>query len=161
MCAREKRLIESYLRLKITNEMRRLKPVSLHVKNTGRDGKKTTVSIPLKVDSWRQPKKSTQENSKEIDSPEEQNVPLHDLENQPSTSQPQNRVLSISGNWEKIREKLLNSYIEEQQLPDKVICVIINCEEVIATTRSGYCGPNQYFPSLSWGIFGHMTYLDQ
>ena len=123
--------------------MRRLKPVSLNVKNIGRDGKKTTVSIPLKVDFGRQPEKSTQENKKEIGSPEEQDVPLYDLENQPSTSQQQNRVLSTSGNWEKVREKLLNSYIEEQQLPDNVICV--NCQEGIATTRCEYCGPHQYF----------------
>ena len=52
--------------------MRRLKPVSLNVKNIGRDGKKTTISIPLEVDFGRQPEKSTQENNKEIDSPEEQ-----------------------------------------------------------------------------------------
>ena len=123
--------------------MRRLKPVSLNVKNIGRDGKETTVSIPLKVDFGRQPEKTMEENNKEIDSPEEQDVPLHDLENQPSTSQQQNRVLSTSGNWEKVREKLLNSYIEEQQLPDNVICV--NCQEVIATTRCEYCGPRQYF----------------
>lgn len=123
--------------------MRRLKPVSLTVKNIGRDGKKTTVTIPLKVDSGRQPEKSSQENNKGIDSPEEQDVPVHDRENQPSTSQQQNRVLSTSVNWEKVREKLLNSYIEEQQLPDNVICV--NCQEGIATTRCEYCGPHQYF----------------
>lgn len=74
-----------------------------------------------------------QENNKEIDSPEEQDVPLHDLENQLSKSRQQNRVLSTSGNWEKIQEKLLNSYIEEQQLPDNVICV--NCQEGIAVTQ--------------------------
>lgn len=84
-----------------------------------------------------------QENNKEIDSPEEQDVPLHDLENQLSTSQQQNRVLSTSGNWEKIQEKLLNSYIEEQQLPDNVICV--NCQEGIAVTQCECCGPHQYF----------------
>ena len=95
--------------------MRRLKPVTLNVKNIGRDGKKTTVSIPLKVDFGRQLEKNTQEINKEIDNPEEQDVPLHDLGNQPSTSQQQNRVLSTSGNWEKVREKLLNAYIEEQQ----------------------------------------------
>ena len=100
--------------------MSRLKPVTLNVKNIGRDGKKTTVSIPLKVDFGRQNEKSTQESIKEIDSPEEQDVPLHDLGNQPSTSQQQNRVLSTSGNWEKVREKLLNSSIEEQQLPDNI-----------------------------------------
>ena len=109
--------------------MHRLKPVTLHVKNIGRDGKKSTVSIPLKVDFGRQLEKNTQEINKEIDNPEEQDVPLHDLGNQPSTSQQQNRVLSTSSNWEKVREKLLNSYIEEQQLPDNVICV--NCQQGI------------------------------
>ena len=102
--------------------MRRLKPVTLNVKNIGRDGKKTTASIPLKVDFGKENEKGTQESIKEIDSPEEQDVPLHDLGNQPSTSQQQNRVLSTSGNWEKVREKLLNSYIEEQQLPENVTC---------------------------------------
>ena len=123
--------------------MRRLKPVCLNVKNIGRDGKKTAVSIPLKVDFGRQPEKSTQENNKEIDSPEGQDVPLHDVENQLCTSQQQNHVLSTSGNWEKVRGKKLNSYIEEQQLPDNVICV--NCQEGIATIRCEYCGPHQYF----------------
>ena len=125
--------------------MHRLKPVTLHVKNIGRDGKKSTVSIPLKVDFRRQLEKNTQEIDKEIDNPEEQDVPLHDLGNQLSTSQQQNHVLSTSGNWEKVREKseLLNSYIEEQQLPDNVICV--NCQQGIATTRCEYCGPHQYF----------------
>ena len=33
--------------------MRRLKPVSLKVKNIGGDGRKKTVEIPLKVDSHR------------------------------------------------------------------------------------------------------------
>ena len=80
--------------------MRRLKPVTLSVKNIGRDGKKTTVSIPLKVAFGKQNEKGTQESNKEIDSPEEQDVPLHDLGNQPSTSLQQNRVLSTSGNWE-------------------------------------------------------------
>jgi len=56
--------------------MRQLKPVSLNVKNIGRDGKKATVSIPLKVDFGRQPEKSTQEINKEIDSPEEQDQSL-------------------------------------------------------------------------------------
>ena len=91
----------------------------------------------------RQNEKGTQESNKEIDSPEEQDGPLHDLGNQPSTSLQQNRVLSTSGNWEKVREKLLNSHIEEQQLPDNVIC--INCQQGIATTRCEYCGPRQYF----------------
>ena len=67
------------------------------MKNIGCDGKKTTVSIPLKVDFGRQPEKTTEENNKEIDSPEEQDDPLHDLENQASTSQQQNHVLSTSG----------------------------------------------------------------
>ena len=113
------------------------------MKNIVGDGKKTTVSIPLKVDFGRQPEKSTQEDNKEIDGPEQQDVPLYDVENQPSTSQQQNRILSTSGNWEKVREKLLNSYIEEKQLPDNVICV--NCQEGIATTRCEYCGPYQFF----------------
>lgn len=124
--------------------MRRLKPVFLNVKNIGRDGKGTTVSIPLKVDLRRQPaEKSTEENSKDIDSPVEQDVPLDDLDNQPLTTQQQNRVLSISDNWEKVREKLLESYIEEQHLPGNANCV--NCQESIATTRCEYCGPHQYF----------------
>ena len=110
--------------------MRRLKPVTLSVKNIGGDGKKTTVSIPLKVDFGRKLEKNTQEINKEIDNSEEhKDVPLHDLVNQPSTSQQQNCVLSTSSNWEKVREKLLNSYIEEQQLPDNVICV--NCQQGI------------------------------
>ena len=74
--------------------MRQLKPDSLNVKNIRCDGKKTTVSILLKVDFGRQPEKSTQENKKKIGIPAEQDVSLHDLKNQPSTSQQQNRVLS-------------------------------------------------------------------
>nr|XP_058962072.1 uncharacterized protein LOC131789017 [Pocillopora verrucosa] len=117
--------------------MRRLKPVFLDVKNIGRDGKKTTVSIPLI------PHKSTEENSQDTNSPVEQDVPLGDLDKQELSTQQQNRVLSISANWEKVREKLLNSYIEEQHLPDNVNCV--NCQKSIATTRCEYCGPRQYF----------------
>ena len=75
----------------------------------------------LEVDFGRQLEKSTQqENNKGIGSPEEQVVTLHDLGNQPLTSQQQNRVLSTSGHWEKVREKLLNSYNEEQQLPESI-----------------------------------------
>ena len=54
--------------------MRRLKPVFLDVKNIGRDGKKTTVSIPLRVDLGKQPHKSTEENSQDTNSPVD--VPL-------------------------------------------------------------------------------------
>ena len=43
-----------------------------------------------------------------------------------------NRVLSISDNWEKVWEKLLNSHLKEQHLPDNVNYV--NCRESIATT---------------------------
>lgn len=118
--------------------MRRLKPVFLDVKNIGRDGKKTTVSIPLRVDLGKQPHKSTEENSQDTNSPVEQDVPLGDLDKQELSTQQQNRVLSISANWEKVREKLLNSYIEEQHLPDNVNCV--NCQKSIATTRCEYCG---------------------
>ena len=39
--------------------------------------------------------------------------------------------------------KLQNSYIEEQQLPDNVLC--FNCQEGITTTLCEYCGPRQYF----------------
>ena len=123
--------------------MRRLKPVFLDVKNIRRDGKKTTVSIPLRVDLGKQPHKSTEENSQDTNSPVEQDVPLGDLDKQDLSTQQQNRVLSISANWEKVREKLLNSYIEEQHLPDNVNCV--NCQKSIATTRCEYCGPRQYF----------------
>ncbi|PFX16013.1 hypothetical protein AWC38_SpisGene19737 [Stylophora pistillata] len=123
--------------------MRRLKPVFLDVKNIGRDGKKTTVSIPLRVDLGKQPHKSTEENSQDTNSSVEQDVPLDDLDKQELSTQQQNRVLSISANWEKVREKLLNSYIEEQHLPDKINCV--NCQKSIATTRCEYCGPRQYF----------------
>lgn len=62
--------------------MRRLKPVFLDVKNIGRDGKKTTVSIPLRVDLGKQPHKSTEENSQDTNSPVEQDVPLGDLDKQ-------------------------------------------------------------------------------
>lgn len=55
--------------------MRRLKPVFLDVKNIGRDGKKTTVSIPLRVDLGKQPHKSTEENSQDTNSPVAQDVP--------------------------------------------------------------------------------------
>ena len=124
--------------------MRRLKPVFLNVKNIGRDGKKITQSIPLRVDIGpRQPENITEEKNKDIDSAVEQDVPLDDLDKQQPTTQQQSRVLSISDNWEKVREKLLNSYIEEQHLPDNVNCV--NCQERIATTRCEYCGPHQYF----------------
>ena len=51
--------------------MSRLKPVTLNVKNIGRDGKKTTASIPLQVDFGKENEKGTQESIKEIDSPEE------------------------------------------------------------------------------------------
>ena len=111
--------------------MRRLKPVFLDVKNIGRDGKKTTVSIPLRVDLGKQPHKSTEENSQDTNSPVEQDVPLGDLDKQELSTQQQNRVLSISANWNlKVREKLLNSYIEEQHLPDNVNCV--NCQKSIS-----------------------------
>ena len=123
--------------------MRRMKPVSLKVKNIGRHGRKTTVSIPLRVDPGRPLQNSTQENSTDIDNQsEDQSLPLDDL-NQPSTTQQQNRVLSVFDNWEKVREKLLSSYIEDQQLPENVKCV--NCQDSIATTRCEYCGPHQYF----------------
>ncbi|PFX21209.1 uncharacterized protein LOC111335901 isoform X1 [Stylophora pistillata] len=81
--------------------MRRLKPVFLDVKNIGRDGKKTTVSIPLIVDLGKQPHKSTEENSQDTNSPVDQDVPLDDLDKQELSTQQQNRVLSISANWEK------------------------------------------------------------
>ncbi|PFX18881.1 hypothetical protein AWC38_SpisGene16723 [Stylophora pistillata] len=123
--------------------MRRLKPVFLDVKNIRRDGKKTTVSIPLRVDLGKQPHKSTEENSQDTNSPVEQDVPLEDVDKQELSTQQQNRVLSISANWEKVREKLLNSYIEEQHLPDNTNCV--NRQKSIATTRCEYCGPRQYF----------------
>lgn len=55
-------------------EMRRLKPVFRDVKNLGRDGKKTTVSIPLRVDLGKQPHKSTEENSQDTNSPVEQDL---------------------------------------------------------------------------------------
>ncbi|XP_022801207.1 uncharacterized protein LOC111338914 [Stylophora pistillata] len=81
--------------------MRRLKPVFLDVKNIRRDGKKTTVSIPLRVDLGKQPHKSTEENSQDTNSPVEQDVPLEDVDKQELSTQQQNRVLSISANWEK------------------------------------------------------------
>ena len=91
--------------------------------------KRTTFSIPQKGDFGRQLEKSMlQENNKEIESPEEQDVPLHPLGNQPSTSQTKS---CTSGNWEKVQEKMPNSYIEEQQLPDNVNCV--NCQQGIAS----------------------------
>ena len=123
--------------------MRQLKPIFLDVNNIGRNGKKTTLSILLRVDLVKQPHKSTEENSQDTNSPVEQDVPLGDLDKQELSTQQQNRVLSISANWEKVREKLLNSYIEEQHLPDNVNCV--NCQKSIATTRCEYCGPRQYF----------------
>ena len=118
----------------------------LNVKNIGRDGKKTTVSIPLKVDLGREPEKTQknrEEKKEDIDSAANQDVPVDDLGRQQPTTQQQNRVLSIAGNWEKVRERLLNTYIHEQHLPDNVNCV--NCQEHIATTRCEYCGPHQYF----------------
>ncbi|XP_022779368.1 uncharacterized protein LOC111320900 [Stylophora pistillata] len=117
--------------------------LTFSVQNIWRDGKKTTVSIPLRVDLGEQPHKSTEENSQDTNSPVEQDVPLDDLDKQELSNQQQNRVLSISTNWEKVRENLLNSYIEEQHLPDNINCV--NCQESIATTRCEYCGPRQYF----------------
>ena len=123
--------------------MRQLKPIFLDVNNIGHNGQKTTLSILLRVDLVKQPHKSSEENSQDTNSPVEQDVPLGDLDKQELSTQQQNRVLSISANWEKVREKLLNSYIEEQHLPDNVNCV--NCQKSIATTRCEYCGPRQYF----------------
>ena len=97
--------------------------------------------FPLRVDPKTPLQNSTQENSTDIDNQsEDQNLPLDDL-NQPSTTQQQNRVLSVFDNWEKVQEKLLSSCIEDQQLPENVKCV--NCQDGIATTRCEYCGPHQ------------------
>ena len=65
------------------------------------------------MDLGKQARKITEENSQDTNSPVEQDVPLGDLDKQDLSTQQQNRVLSISANWEKVREKLLNSYNEE------------------------------------------------
>lgn len=92
--------------------MHRLRPVSLKVKNIGRHGRKTTISIPLRVDPRRPLQNSTLENSTDIENPsEDQNLPLDDLD-QPSSTQQQNRILIVCDNSEKVREKLLSSCIE-------------------------------------------------
>ena len=49
--------------------------------------------IQLEVDFGRQLEKNTQENNKEIDSPDEQDVPLHDLGNQPSKCQLNSKIV--------------------------------------------------------------------
>ena len=100
--------------------MRQLKPIFLDVNNIGRNGKKTTLSILLRVDLVKQPHKSMEENGQDTYSPVEQDVPLGDLDKQELSTQQQNSIVSISANWEKVWEKLLNSYIEEQHLPDNV-----------------------------------------
>ncbi|PFX11970.1 Fibrinogen C domain-containing protein 1 [Stylophora pistillata] len=81
--------------------MRRLKPIFLDVKNIGHDGKKTTVSIPLSVNLEKEPHKSTEEKSQDTNTTVEQDVPLDDLDKQELLIQQQNRVFSISANWEK------------------------------------------------------------
>ena len=55
-----------------------------------------------------------------IRSPDERSVFMISRTSRPHLNREQNRVLSTSDNWEKIREKLLNSYIEKHELPDNV-----------------------------------------
>ena len=124
--------------------MRRLKPAVLKVKNIGRDGKASTVSIPLKVDI----QTSSSQSISEVGGNEniaEQDAPLCEDDN---LAQPlfatahEKRVLSTSENWGKVRDDMLSSYIEEQHLPENSQCV--NCFNN-ATTRCEYCVPRQYF----------------
>ena len=68
------------------------------------------ISILLRVDLVKQPHKNTEENSQDTNSPVEQDVPLGDLDKQELSTQQQNSIVSISANWEKVWEKLLNSY---------------------------------------------------
>nr|XP_058941754.1 uncharacterized protein LOC131770047 [Pocillopora verrucosa] len=81
--------------------MRQLKPIFLDVNNIGHNGKKTTLSILLRVDLVKQPHKSSEENSQDTNSPVEQDVPLGDLDKQELSTQQQNSIVSISANWEK------------------------------------------------------------
>ena len=128
-------------------KMRRLKPVTLKVKNIGRDGRKKTVEIPLKVDSLRGKELSDSSQGKienAATSSQDQNVPLDDPSALAESRTPhEKRVLSAADNWEKIRENLLMAYIEEQQFPENVQCV--NCIYAFASTRCEYCGTHHYF----------------
>jgi hypothetical protein len=125
--------------------MRRLKPAVLKVKNIGRDGKTSIVSIPLRVDTQTRSSQLSIPVVGENENVAEQDVPLcedDDLSATPSATAHEKRVLNISENWGKVQDSMLSSYIEERHLPENSQCV--NCFDN-ARTRCEYCGPRQYF----------------